>query len=72
MRGHGVKAEEVTTVWKTVAALIQSKERREMSEVICFFTFLCAWNWARNFRQTGSVRLVIGHIDSKFQTYIED
>ena len=47
MRGHGVKGEEITMVWKPVAALIQSKERRELSEVICLFTFLCAWNWSR-------------------------
>lgn len=37
--GHGVKGEEITMVWKPVAALIQSKERRELSEVICLFTF---------------------------------
>ena len=46
MLGHGVKSEEITMAWKAVAALIQSKERREMSEVICLFTFLCAWHWS--------------------------
>ena len=38
--GDGVKDEDIVLRFEPVVALVQSKEQRQLSEAICFFTFL--------------------------------